>query len=71
MPNTPKVSVVMSVFNGEKHLCECLDSILAQTLNEFEFIIVDDASTDKTKSILQDYASKDSRIVIITNEVNK
>ena len=71
MPNTPKVSVVMSVFNGEKHLCECLDSILAQTLKEFEFIIVDDASTDNTKSILKDYASKDSRIVIITNDVNK
>lgn len=71
MSNAPKVSVVMAVFNGDKHLCECLDSILAQTLNEFEFIIIDDASTDKTKDILNEYANKDSRIIIITNEENK
>lgn len=71
MQNTPKVSVIMATFNGEKHVCECIDSILSQTLEDFEFIIVDDASTDNTKNLLRAYASKDSRIRIITNTKNK
>ena len=57
------VSVVMPVYNGEKYLRECIDSVLAQTLTDFEFIIVDDGSTDNTESIIKSYT--DDRIVYI------
>ena len=62
------VSIVMTVFNGEKHLCKSIDSVLNQTYRNFEFIIVNDGSTDSTNAILQDYASQDNRIVVIDNE---
>ena len=58
----------MTVFNGEKHLCKSIDSVLIQTYRNFEFIIVNDGSTDSTNAILQDYASQDNRIVVIDNE---
>jgi len=64
----PRVSVVMSVYNGEKYLKEAIDSILNQTFKDFEFIIVNDGSTDKTTDILQDY--RDSRIITVTNDQN-
>ena len=65
----PRVSVVMNVYNGEKYLRETLDSILAQTFTEYEFIIVDDGSTDSTADILREY--KDERIKVITNDQNR
>jgi glycosyltransferase involved in cell wall biosynthesis len=61
-----KISVVLAVYNDEKHLGESLDSILAQTETDFELIVVDDGSTDGTPSVLQDYARRDARIRIIT-----
>jgi glycosyltransferase involved in cell wall biosynthesis len=64
----PKVSVVMSVYNGEKYLCEAIDSILNQTFENFEFLIVNDGSTDRTLEILQSY--RDPRIKVINNERN-
>ena len=64
----PKVSVVMSVYNGERHLREAVDSILNQTFGDLEFIIVDDGSRDRTWEILQSY--DDSRIVLLRNEQN-
>lgn len=64
----PLVSVVMPVYNGEKYLREAVDSILSQTLTDFEFIIVDDASTDSTREIIASY--NDSRIVYVKNEEN-
>lgn len=67
--NTTLVSVVMPVYNGEKHLRAAIDSVLLQTLKEFEFIIVDDGSTDSTPEILQTY--HDDRLCIITNDKNK
>lgn len=67
----PKVSVVMSVLNGEKYLQECINSILDQTFSDFEFIIVNDGSTDKTAEILNDYASRDARIRILDNPTNR
>jgi len=60
----------MSVFNGEDFLRESIESILNQTFKDFEFIIVDDGSTDGTKRILSEYREKDSRIEIIINEKN-
>lgn len=61
----PEISVVMPVWNGERHLREAVDSILNQTFRDFEFIILDDGSTDSTPAILQEYASRDSRIRIV------
>ncbi len=66
----PKLSVIMSVYNGEKYLNEAIDSILNQTFKDFEFIIIDDASSDKTLSIIKQYNDKDKRIVLIQNEKN-
>jgi len=63
---TPKISVVMAVYNGEKFLSAAIDSILNQTFNDFEFIIVDDGSKDESAGILAKYAQRDSRIKIIS-----
>lgn len=65
---TPKVSVVMATYNGQKFIKEAIDSILNQTLKEFEFIIVDDGSTDATAQIIQSYT--DERIQYIKKEKN-
>lgn len=64
----PNISVVMSVYNGKKYLRKAIDSILNQTYTDFEFIIINDCSTDKTNEILQSY--HDKRIKIINNEQN-
>jgi len=64
------VTVIMSVLNGEKYLRESIDSICNQTLDKFEFIIIDDGSNDNTQRILQEYSKKYSYIKIITNEEN-
>ncbi len=58
----------MPVYNTEKYLIECLDSICNQTLKEIEIILVDDGSTDGSLSILEEYAKKDTRIQILENE---
>lgn len=60
----------MTTYNGEKYLREQLDSILNQTYSDFELIICDDCSKDNTRTILSDYAAKDSRIKIFMNEEN-
>lgn len=62
----PLVSVVMSVYNGEKYLREAVDSILNQTFRDFEFIIINDGSTDNTLKILKTY--RDPRIVLISRK---
>lgn len=62
----PKVSVVIPVYNVEKYLGECLDSVLRQTLDDIEIICVDDGSTDGSSAILVEYAAKDPRIRVIT-----
>ena len=67
---TPKLSVGIPVYNGEKYLSYCLDSILNQTFTDFEIIICDNGSTDNTSEICQTYAQSDSRIKFIKNETN-
>ena len=62
----PKVSVIIPVYNVEKYLGECLDSVLRQTLRDIEIICVNDGSTDGSADILAEYAQKDSRIKIVT-----
>ncbi len=63
-----KISVIMPVYNGEKYLREAIDSILNQSYCDFEFIIINDCSSDSTEEIIKSY--DDSRIVYIKNEVN-
>lgn len=63
-----KISVIIPVYNVEKYLRECLDSIVRQTLKEIEIICVNDGSTDGSLHILEEYAHKDSRIVVISKE---
>ena len=65
---TPKVSVLMSVYNGADFLDESIESILKQTFNDFEFIIIDDGSTDESYEIIQSYANKNRQIVVIQNK---
>lgn len=64
----PKVSVLMSVHNGQKYLKEAVDSILNQTYTNFEFLIIDDKSSDSTLKILQSF--NDQRIKVIKNKKN-
>ena len=66
--SNPTISVVMPVYNGEEYLCEAIDSILNQTYTDFEFIILNDGSTDKTEEIILSYS--DPRIVYVKNDVN-
>lgn len=64
----PKVSVIIPVYNVEKYLSQCLDSLVNQTLSDIEIICIDDGSSDKSFEILQEYANKDSRIKIFKQE---
>ncbi|MFI3242484.1 MAG: glycosyltransferase, partial [Alphaproteobacteria bacterium] len=64
----PKISIIIPVYNVEKYLSQCLDSVLNQTFNDWEAICVNDGSTDKSAEILTKYANKDSRIKVINQE---
>ena len=64
----PKVSVIVPVYNVEKYLRQCLDSLVNQTLTDIEIICINDGSTDGSLAILEDYASKDKRIRLISQE---
>lgn len=64
------ISVVMPAFNAEQYIAESIQSILEQSFDNFELIIIDDASTDMTLEILREYANKDSRIRVFSNEEN-
>lgn len=68
--NSPIVSIAMATYNGEEFLREQLDSILAQTITDFELIICDDCSTDGTFDIISDYANHDTRIHVYRNTYN-
>ena len=67
----PRVSIVLPVYNGSKYIRESLDSIVNQSYTDWELIIVNDCSTDNTLSIVEEYAIKDERINIISNEENQ
>lgn len=71
MDKKPTISVIMSVYNTEKYLDECIQSILSQTYTDFEFIISDDGSTDRSKEIIKKYAEKDKRIIFLDNKKNR
>lgn len=67
----PLISVIMSVYNGEKFLRQAIDSILAQTYKDFEFIIIDDGSTDQSQAIIESYARSDSRVRLFSHAFNQ
>ena len=64
----PEISVALPVYNGEKYLAEAIESILAQTFKDFEFIIIDDGSKDNSLNILREYEKRDHRIHLIARE---
>jgi len=66
-----KVSVIIPVYNVEKFLRKCLDSVVNQTLRDIEIICVNDCSPDNSQEILNEYACKDSRLVLLNHEQNK
>lgn len=68
MKSNPLVSVIVPVYNVEKYLRQCLDSILGQTYKNLEVIIVDDGSTDSSANIIKEYKKKDDRIVVISQK---
>ncbi|HXL56803.1 MAG TPA: glycosyltransferase family 2 protein, partial [Chitinophagaceae bacterium] len=67
----PAISIVLPTYNGSKYIRTSIESCLNQTFTDFELIIVNDCSTDNTASIIEEYAAKDSRIIIIHNAFNK
>lgn len=67
----PQISIVLPTFNGEAYLAESIESILSQTFEDFELIIVNDCSTDRTAEIIEQYVKKDSRVKSIYNDVNQ
>ena len=66
--NTPKISVIVPVYNVEKYLPRCIDSILSQTFTDFELLLIDDGSTDESGKICDEYAKKDKRIRVFHQE---
>lgn len=66
--NTIKVSIIIPVYNVEKYLRQCLDSVINQTLRDIEIICINDGSTDGSADILREYSSADGRITVITQE---
>ncbi len=65
---SPKVSIIVPVWNAEKYLKECINSILRQTFTDFELLLIDDGSEDSSLKICKEYADKDSRIRIFHKE---
>lgn len=62
---SPKISVIVPVYNVEKYITRCVDSLINQTLGDLEIVLVDDGSTDQSGAICDEYASKDSRIKVL------
>jgi glycosyltransferase involved in cell wall biosynthesis len=67
----PRVSIAVPVFNGDRYIAEAVQSILAQTYQDFEVIICDNASTDRTEEICREFAGRDPRVQYRRNEVNR
>ena len=61
----PKVSVIVPVYNAAEYLRRCIDSILTQSFQDFELILINDGSKDNSLSVLEEYAAKDNRIILI------
>jgi glycosyltransferase involved in cell wall biosynthesis len=66
--SSPLVSIVTPVYNGDKYIVECIDSVLSQTYQNWEYIVVDNCSTDRTSEIVEQYALQDKRIKLSVND---
>ena len=66
--NPPQISIIIPVYNSENYLRECLDSITKQTFTDFEVLLINDGSTDKSGIICDEYAAKDSRFKVFHKE---
>ena len=69
--NDCKISVIIPVYNSEHFLRQCLDAVLRQTLSEFKIILINDASTDASQKIIDEYIARDERIHALTQNENK
>ena len=70
MSTNPKISVIMSSYNRTQYIKEAIESILNQTYQDFEFIIIDDCSKKETQDVIENYAQNDERIIFLKNEYN-
>ena len=68
MNYSPKISIIIPIYNAEKYLCRCVDSIIVQTFTDFELLLIDDGSLDDSKQICDKYARKDIRIQVFHKE---
>lgn len=68
--HTPLVSILTTIYNREKYIAQCIDSVLESTFQDWEMIIVDDCSTDNSVAIARDYEKQDNRIIVYVNEQN-
>ena len=66
----PRISVIMPAYNAEKTIESAIESVLRQTFTDFELIVINDCSKDKTGEIIRTFAEKDSRVAVIENEKN-
>ena len=71
MNSIPKVSIIIPVYNTEKYLKQCLDSVICQTLEDIEIICIDDCSTDSSLQILREYSQRDTRVKVFQNSMNQ
>lgn len=69
--SSPQISIILPAWNAEKYLAESIDSLLAQTFTNFELIVINDRSTDTTEQIVRSYETKDSRVKLVQNELEK
>lgn len=67
----PKISIILPTYNGQQYIGEAIESIIEQTFQDWELIIVDDCSSDNTLDIIRKYEKQDLRIKVIHNDVNK
>ena len=68
MENTPTVGIIIPIYNVEPYLRECLDSVVNQTYQNLQIVLVDDGSTDNSFAIAKEYFDRDERIVLIKKE---
>ena len=66
--NQPKISVIVPIYNAQKYLHRCVDSILNQTFTDFEVLLINDGSTDQSPAICDEYAKIDSRVRVFHKE---
>ena len=70
MIKSPQISIIIPIYNVERYLHQCIDSILAQTFTDYELLLIDDGSTDGCPAICYEYTEKDNRIRVFHKKNN-